>query len=179
MSVETCEATPAVVDGGYGFTDGGQEKFMNGRVKYLVDNGLQPWMTDMVEMMGTYHHRQIDWVYQKQGNAGKSSFTDYCSFKDLAHDIDFDEVNYMRYDAFSNPGRKCYMIDIPRKPTLKIMEGLYWFIESLKNGHVKDGRYKHKRIKFMEPRVIIFANFLPLIGAMSDDRWVYWSIENG
>ena len=60
------------------------------------------------------------------------------------------------------------LFDIPRDNGNKIS---YKSIESIKNGVVYSPKYESKHKLFNSPHVICFANCLPEVEKMSDDRW--------
>lgn len=116
--------------------------------------------------------RTIYWIWDADGNSGKSAFIKYmivkykilfCSggkYSDIMNLIfnqNMDECN-------------CVMFDIPRANQGNIS---YSSLESIKNGMVCNTKYETGVKIFNSPHVFCFANFPPSDESMlSKDRWI-------
>jgi len=122
-------------------------------------------------------HRKVWWVCSEQGGVGKSRFAKHLLMKHnavvvggKANDIfcgvkaHLDTVGYI----------DIVVIDIARK----IKTAPYEAIEALKNGFFFSGKYESGGCVFNEPHVIVFCNFLPERGSMSEDRWIIREIDS-
>ncbi|WAR27258.1 MREP-like protein [Mya arenaria] len=54
----------------------------------------------------------------------------------------------------------------------------YSIIEAIKNGLIFSPKYESKSLQFKEPAVIVFANDVPCLKQLSEDRWNLMTIEN-
>ncbi|WAR27257.1 MREP-like protein [Mya arenaria] len=54
----------------------------------------------------------------------------------------------------------------------------YSIIEAIKNGLIFSPKYEGKSLQFKEPAVIVFANDVPCLKQLSEDRWNLMTIEN-
>nr|QIH29491.1 master replication initiator protein [Parsley severe stunt associated virus] len=126
----------------------------------------QPWEMRVRALMEEGDPRVIIWVYGSNGGEGKTCFA-----KKLIKE----------YDAFYSVGGKAtdiaylynyesiVLFDIPRDKEEYVAYGL---IEQFKNGIVQSTKSK-PFVKFVDPPcVIVFANFTPRSGMLSEDRIV-------
>lgn len=54
----------------------------------------------------------------------------------------------------------------------------YQAMETIKDGLVQSGKYEGGMKMFPPPHVIVFANWLPDLNALSQDRWVIRTLRN-
>jgi len=133
------------------------------------------WQQDIINIIeGPKNERTINWVYEEDGNAGKSFLSKYI---------------YCKYDCIIGNGKmadvlnnvKCYLeenndqdpnliiLDVPRV-SLDYLN--YSVLEKLKDGLVYSGKYEGGMILFADsPHIFVFANEEPLYFKMSADRW--------
>lgn len=120
--------------------------------------------------------RSIYWVYDEEGNKGKSYL---CKYIDLINTTENKGVIIANgtYANIANQTSKClednimpYSIicDIPRN-SIKFCN--INSLESLKNGHMYSGKYEGAKIIIPAVHVVIFSNEMPDITDMSIDRW--------
>lgn len=121
--------------------------------------------------------RKIYWIYDNEGNTGKSVF---CKNKTLTQNIPIitggkksDIINFLF--NWDKPIRTI-IFDLPR-----CVEGhvSYSAIEDLKNGLIFNTKFETGMKVFNNPRIIIFSNQLPELEKFSKDRWVLLEIKNG
>lgn len=126
---------------------------------------------------GEVDERKIYWFWDPDGNTGKSTLAKHlvmnyntvllgsgtkdclCCLKLYMEDKDVDIV----------------VFDIPR---VRYNDISYEVIESVKNGMLFSGKYESGFITFNVPHVIVFANYPPDRGCLSEDRWVVKKIKN-
>ena len=148
-------------------------------MKIFANWSLRPWQQSLINTTSQFCMRSIDLVYDPQGNAGKSLFSEYLESKG-----DSEEVPPFRLmdDIFqwvcSRPIKKIYIVDMPRGMKKDKLGDFYSGIEVIKNGVAYDKRYSAKKIRFDRPRIIVFSNELPNLDLMSADRWKLWTIKN-
>lgn len=136
-------------------------------LKILKETELYDWQKNIIEIIKIEpDDRSIYWIYEKEGNKGKTSLCKYLIKNYDACLLD-GKKNDILYVAAEND-KEIYIYDIPRS-----YEGFvsYDAIEKIKNGLYMSGKYESISICRNSPHVIIFANFEPDINKLSLDRW--------
>ncbi len=132
--------------------------------------GWQKKVIDEVEMK-CKNDRKINWIYDVEGNVGKSFLTKYLmrvenalvvegKKNDIFHQIAKRMEDNIRVDLV--------IIDVPRSSFNNIS---YSAIECIKNGFISSGKYEGGQYTFISPHVYVFANSKPDKGKFSEDRW--------
>lgn len=138
-----------------------QYKYMKKWLSKFVPNLYQVDWLNHLEKQGK---RKISWVYDEKGGSGKSMFARwlvYCGAI-LFTTSKTADITY----AYN--GQKIIIFDFSRS----LEEHLnYGVIESLKNGMVFSSKYKSGMKVFKPPKIIVLANFPPVMNKMSLDRW--------
>lgn len=130
---------------------------------------LRPWQADLyAQLEKPADPRQIIFLVDLKGNAGKSWFCDYFHY------------NHQRTCQVLTPGKKhdmCHaldeqirvlFIDAPRSKQGEFIQ--YDFLEDVKNGRVFSGKYE-SGMKYLNPcHVVVCMNESPEIGKLSADR---------
>lgn len=121
--------------------------------------------------------RQINFVFDPDGNKGKSTIASIMEIEGLA--IDLPPVNDMKellqvacdecYERTRDP--KVVFIDMPRALDKSRLFGIYSGIEQIKKGKLYDCRYHYKKWWIDAPQVWVFSNVPPDLEALSRDRW--------
>lgn len=143
--------------------------------------GLYPWQENLFkEFEASKDKRKIFWVYDTVGSIGKSELIRYMLITlgtrkvlSLACVVNsyHGATIVQKSDAKGWDGG--YMvIDIPRKTKSEDLEGLYSFLEQVKNGMVTAMKFSGETIILSQrTQILIFANLLPDFKAMTQDRW--------
>lgn len=134
-----------------------------------------------VETMIKYHvqnDREVTWIVDPVGNAGKSYFSDYLThFYDC---IAVDGNNLKTKDfALTYNLQKVVIIDFPRSTMDHLVN--YDIIECLKNGRIWSPKYESqvKSFRHKKVQVFCFSNFFPDYSKLSPDRWTsMFKLEN-
>jgi len=146
-----------------------------------------PWQTDLwnkvfneMNEIRPADTRKIIYLYDKEGNTGKSSFIKYWLYN-------FEDVSFLTYgnpqqlrSCIAKEGeRKVYLIDLPRAKSEHDSEiDLLNTVEQLKNGTILNTIFGDgKRMLFDPPTVIISANYLCNFDLLSEDRWEIYKID--
>lgn len=138
--------------------------------KYGKYNEIQESIISYVE--GLTHDREIYWVYDPKGGAGKT---------DLANHL----ISNNNFLVFGNAktadvalawNGENVIFDYSRSQQDHINYGV---IEDIKNGRIFSGKYQSCTKLYARPKVLVFANFLPEFSKMSADRWNIQKIEDG
>lgn len=146
-------------------------------VEFLQKKGLDPWQNEILESLKNYDHRSINVLVDKRGNIGKTTFEDWLTFHGHACDLWFGPRKDMMEEAYAMRGKSAYTINLPRALNKKEMHEFWEFIEQLKDGRVRDARYKAKRMRMERPVIWIFTNDRPLLETQSMDRWKFWEVD--
>ncbi len=115
--------------------------------------------------------RKINWIYDDEGNIGKSFLTKYLMKVENAL-----VVEGKKTDIFHQVAKRkelgqaipLVIIDVPRSSFNSIS---YSAIECIKNGFISSGKYEGGQYTFKTPHVYIFANCEPDKSKFSADRW--------
>lgn len=118
----------------------------------------------------------IVWV-DYEGNIGKSFFGSALWERRIAHHILPNNtakglIQDVASECIENGKRPIIVIDIPR--TWKWTDELYFAIEKIKDGLIKDTRYHSRTIDIVGTAVIVLCNSYPKVGKLSADRWVIY-----
>jgi len=140
---------------------------------------LRTWQQQIVDDANVWNTRNINWVFDTEGNRGKSILKTHIGVNKIGRTIPYsnDYRDIMRMVMATKPS-KLYLIDLPRAVN---KDHLYQFmagIGSIKDGYAYDDRYNFKEMYFDCPNIWIFANTLPDRTLLSKDRWVIWEFEN-
>ena len=148
------------------------------QMSMMLKWGLYPWQKKLMEMSSKFCLRSIDLIYDPNGNCGKSLFSEYMEYNNLAEEV---PPYRMMDDIFQwvqgRPVKPCYIFDMPRGLKKDNLGDFYSGIEVIKNGVAYDKRNYPKKKRFDRPRIYVFTNTLPNFDLMSKDRWVVWSIN--
>lgn len=115
--------------------------------------------------------RKIYWFYENIGNFGKSAF---CKYMVVKHNALFccsgkyaDLINLV-FNSDMDKSRTV-IFDIPRNHKNSIS---YSALESIKNGLVCNTKYETGTKVFNSPHIIVFSNYPPESGMLSNDRLI-------
>lgn len=138
--------------------------------KYGKYNDIQQYIMDYVA--GPTHDRQIFWVYDPKGGCGKTDLANHliCNEKFLVLG------NAKTADVALAWNGENVIFDYSRSQESHIN---YEVMEALKNGRIFSGKYNSCVKIYARPKVLVFANFLPADGKMSEDKWFIHKVENG
>lgn len=148
--------------------------------RQIRDLELKGWQCDLKAKLEVFDTRRIHFVLDKNGGIGKSTFVTYMSIKHKACLIPqtcqtADDM--MQYACSMVKQQERYedwvfMLDVPRSVIDKAWGKWLACLESLKNGHIYDHRYKATEIWIDCPGIVVFANEAPPSNMLTSDRWV-------
>lgn len=133
---------------------------------------LYSWQTEATEMLLDQGPRTIHWIYDPEGNKGKTELCNYLSqyysaivlsdgkSQDIAH-------------CYGN--EKLVLFDYTRDNEECIN---YNVLEGFKNGRLWSPKYDSSVKVFLPPKVMCFANFLPRLSGLSMDRWNIYDLDD-
>lgn len=134
---------------------------------------LCPWQQSIVDLLATKPHaRKLYWFYDKIGGAGKSSFAKYMMFHHQVPCLTFGDSKDLLYVVKQFQNKPAYMFDLSKtKGGTSSMSDIYAALESVKNGYFVSCKYESSIVLMQTPHVIVFSNHLPVMSALSVDRW--------
>lgn len=148
-----------------------------------VISNLFKWQTTVLnKCMDKPDDRTVNWIYDKNGCAGKTAFVKYMFVKHKAVVFTGGKANDIAYqlcllnkDKTLASDFKIAIFDIARSN-----EGMisYKAIERIKDGIMTSPKYESCTVVFNNVHVWIFSNDLPDISKLSEDRWKIWTIED-
>lgn len=145
---------------------------MTRQLKKFMELGLRPWMEKCEDIARREDDRFITVVIDKIGNSGKSIFSEYLVYKDLALELPYmSTMEDIMQACMCLPKQKCYLIDMPRGLKKEKLSSFYAGLECLKNGMMYDKRYCFKMRRIDRPQIIVFTNTEPDWSLLSADRW--------
>lgn len=140
---------------------------------------LYPWQGDIKERVdGPVHPRNIDVLYNQDGNIGKSAFCKYMAFHYGAPVCGWGKAGDILNLVSKVPNRPVYLFDLSRsKPQDWARDDIAAAMEGIKNGCFMNTKYETKQVLMNTPHVWMFCNLLPNLSSMSADRWCIWRVN--
>ena len=145
----------------------------------LPRTDFYPWQERALSFLQDNSDRTIYWIWESNGNVGKSSFVKYLCVKHNAlllsgkgSDIKYGVVKFKESTGLYP---RIIVIDIPRTVLDYVS---YSAIEEVKNGCFFSGKYEGQMCLFNSPVILCFANETPKTEKMSLDRWKIFSIND-
>lgn len=143
--------------------------------KLKIINSLYEWQQKIVDQIEQpADDRTINWLWDKEGNIGKTSLAKYICKKynalyltGKASDMKYAIIQHFEKDE-CNKDDLIIIMDFSRSVENYIS---YQGIEEIKNGIFFSAKYESNMVMFNSPHVICFANFEPDIFKLSKDRW--------
>lgn len=137
-------------------------------LKLLSPEQFYDWQRNLINIIEQEpDDRKIYWVWETEGNRGKTSFCKYLSARYGAVLLTGKGTD-MKYAIASMPDYpRIVLIDCPRS----MMEYVsYPGLEEIKNGYFFCGKYESKQVIGNPPHMIVFANCEPEYEKLSGDR---------
>lgn len=133
------------------------------------------WQQNIIDICETEpNDRTINWIWEEEGNKGKSFLAKYLVLKhdaivcDGKKDNVFNQLRNWIDCHKDNEDPKVIILDVPRYNLEYVNFGC---LEQIKNGMVYSGKYEGGLCLFESPHIIIFANAPPDEDKLSEDRW--------
>lgn len=148
------------------------------QLEEFLPHTLYPWQQQVMEMCLSQDFRSIKVIFDPVGHNGKSIFSEYLEWKGYAYEIPpMISMEDIMQCVMSVPGKKCYLVDMPRAMKKDKLAGFYAGLEALKNGVAYDKRHHFRKVRFNRPQIIVFTNRLPDVTLMSRDRWEIFEMQ--
>lgn len=136
--------------------------------EFRMNENQEIWKKHLEEQ----NQRQITWVYDKEGNKGKTYYSRYLVSQGWQR---FENAKCSDIAHALNIHSKGFIFDFSRSQENYINYGV---IESIKNGMIFSPKYNSCSKLFKIPKIIIFSNFKPDFKAFSSDRWDFIEVQS-
>lgn len=157
---------------------GGYIKNLKLERKLKIITELRPFQKLIVNLLGDFDDRKIHWVYDLKGGNGKTSIMKYIDFhyNAICCSSGKDSDIYNLFWNYIDKDKKmvdwlnqldCFIYNVARNHTFK----QYTLLENIKDGFLTNSKYECGTMNFNSPVVIVLANHLPDMDAMTEDRW--------
>lgn len=138
---------------------------------------MRGWQNTIIEELnGTPDGRKINWIYDPDGNNGKSYLAKYLAYNNKVVWIRGGKATDIKNVLMSEKQARDIIIDVPRCTEGHIS---YTVIEELLDGYIFSVKYEGGIKWITTPFVYVFSNDTPEIDKMSHDRWVIRRIKDG
>ena len=136
---------------------------------------LRLWQYNVFKRVLQQDQRRVTWVFDFIGNSGKSFLSNIMTILYNFQLLD-GQINTRDLPNLLNVDAAGICLDVCRAA-----EGTfdYAVVETLKNGYSITGKYSGKCFRFTPMKVVVFANFLPQVNALSQDRWDILTVGEG
>lgn len=135
----------------------------------------RPWQQGLLNMVKNKpdNNGTVIWFTDQQGGGGKTAVTKHLKWKHGAVRFGWMKAHDMAFRAVKQGPRKIYIFDFTRAKGVDFHDNdIYMTLEELSNGMLDSGKYEGGSLLMNPPWVIVFANFPPLDGALSQGRLV-------
>lgn len=151
-------------------------------IELKLINELRPWQQSIVDLsLDEPNDRTINWIYDPEGNMGKTVFSKYMFSK---HDAIIATGGGVKDIACLIAGLVKNGRDLNKKTTFifnfpRSTDNVsYPAIESVKDGLMTSTKYESSTLVFNCPHVFIFSNEPPETNKLTKDRWNIFCIKN-
>ena len=134
----------------------------------------KPFQTDIIDIIEQPpNSRHIHWIYDTEGNNGKTYLTTYLQLYKNAYVV----TGGKHQDIIRHyKNNKVVIFDLSRDYAEN--ESIYNLMEQFKNGYLLDGKYEGSCKRFIPPHIIVMSNSKPHEGKLSKDRIQLKNIGN-
>lgn len=148
-------------------TEEASENYLKSFAENFVPNAFQ---TEMIQKIEEQKEREVLWIYDEKGGAGKTLLSKYLIAEKKALRFTNGKTADIAYAMKPTP---LVVFDFSRSLAECVN---YDVIEQIKNGMVFSGKYESCCKMFAPPKVVIMANFYPNTTKLSNDRWVIHTV---
>lgn len=150
-------------------------------VNTITKEQFYPWQQKMATILeGEPNERHIYWLWEGEGNIGKSAFVKYMVVKEeaifCAGSKTNDIINLVYNAYIAGKSTDIILWDLPRQSEGKIS---FNALEMLKNGLIANMKYETGTAVFATPHIVVLCNHEPVdMHLLSQDRWIVKQIVN-
>lgn len=131
----------------------------------VIWNKLQIHLLDIID--NNKHNRTINWVYDNDGNSGKSYLAKYLI---VSRDVYYITGGKQNDILYGYNGQPLIIYDLARTYS-ENTDHIYTTMENFKNGAYLSTKYETQQKIFKIPTIMVLANFKPNKEKLSLDRW--------
>lgn len=149
---------------------------------------LRSWQQKLWDIMQTKpNRRDIIWIYDTKGLSGKGTFGDW------AEDTNPEEVIFAQdmgtsYHAatilegkleggWNSSKEKWSSVLINLVRSSENHSRMYTYLEDIKDARCTVQKYKGRPVKYDWCHLIVFANYMPIVETVSNDRWIIYVVD--
>lgn len=143
----------------------------------IDEDQFYDWQTEMWNMVQLPPSgRIIDWIYDGEGNSGKTRFAKWVCLKHPAKAVMLNNVGKisdfaMNMQNFWNNGWRGDTVFMNLSRSYADKQHLYEALEIIADGYITCTKYNGGIVWLPRMHIVIFANFEPQIEKLSLDRW--------
>lgn len=142
--------------------------------KMFEFDSLLPVQEEMLKVVDEQNNRQIAWIYDDKGGAGKSELANYLADRGDTFWASSGKTADIIH-SYSKCPKPVVVIDLMRCTGSEVVP--YSLMEAFKNGRAFTGKYDSRSLCFSKCKVIVLSNMLPDQSKLSADRWDIWQID--
>ncbi len=149
-------------------------------IKVIGRAEFHPWQEEIAVILEEEpSDRTIHWYWEEVGNTGKTAMAKWLAVRKGALVLSGKGTD-MKYGIVKFKEKNGYfpeiiIFDIPRSCHNYVSWGA---IEAIKNGMFFSAKYESEMCVFNSPHVVCFANAMPDMSLLSEDRWRIKKIES-
>ena len=138
------------------------------------------WQWELLQMLEEdVDARKIYWVYDPVGGRGKTRFMKHLCLLDRTGTMVVGgkaaDIRYGVAEWTDEEDLNLVMVNTTREQENFIS---YTGLEEVKDGVFYSTKFKSKMALFNEPHIVVFSNFEPKKGKMTEDRWVIMELDD-
>lgn len=147
------------------------------------ENTLFPWQQTIWDQLDSFDERKINVVVDPIGCQGKSVLCSLAMLHKNGYWIPSENdglkliqsvCDMLMANEDHQPGPM--FVDLPRAMDQRELLGMYRAVEQIKAGRVYELRNKFAMWWFDSPQIWVFCNTVPILSALTEDRWTFWKI---
>lgn len=140
------------------------------QIKVLTKDQLYFWQKDVLFIAESEpDDRTINWIWEAEGNRGKSAMVKYLVVNHHAMIISGKSADIKYQIATAELPPDIIIYDVPRAKRNRVN---YAALEQIKDGLFASTKYESKMVLIPDVHIFVFANFEPILDdTVSKDRW--------
>lgn len=133
----------------------------------------KPFQQELIDYCLTtrWREREILWVYDPNGESGKSKFAKFLKWKHQALRLNWMVAEGMLYLFCQKPSKIVIVNLTKQRPKNVDIGDLYNALESIKDGDVDSAKYQGADVLMLPPHVVVLANHRPELARMTQNRF--------
>lgn len=150
-----------------------EEKWNDYMMIEYKDVVWKDWQQEILDIIPTpADRRTVNWFWEETGKAGKSFLSMFIDWKYKTCIINGKQADVFHslktFIDENNDWPEVVIADIPRYNEKYVCYGT---LEKIKDGLMLSGKYESSKIRLKPLHLFVFANFEPITGLLSEDRW--------